>query len=202
MPRTPQEFKRQELKKMLTRVLGDSITRLLPISINVRESLQDDFTITDFSFEKNDLSKTVVPITESKGRGFVDGLFNGLRSHFVDSYSSLSRIKLVDISVNPVMSSHRRKMATDAQAEVAFTVEVAKMGKSQFEHTSRSMIYSSYVSALNVFEFYINCERSFDKIILGLEDARSRNRFDIVEQCKYDLSRLTEINNYEKKIKN
>ena len=39
---------RQELKKMLTRVLGDSITRLLPISINVRESLQDDFTITDF----------------------------------------------------------------------------------------------------------------------------------------------------------
>ena len=202
MPKTPQEFKRQELKKMLTRVLGDTETRLSPVSINVRESLQDDFTITDFSFEKRDLSESVISITESRGRGFVDGLFNGLRNYFVDTYSSLSRIKLVDISVNPVMSSHKRKMATDAQAEVAFTVDVANMGKSQFEHISRSMIYSSYVCALNVFQFYINCERSFDRIALGLEDAKARNRFDIVEQCKYDLSRLTEINNYEKKTKN
>ena len=187
---------------MTTRVLGESLTILSPVSISVRESLQDDFTITDFSFEKQDSTKSIVPIIGSKGKGFVDGLFEGLGDHFSKSYTSLSKIKLLDISVNPLMSDHRRSMATDAQAEVSFTVEVGGRGRAQFDHTSRSMIYSSFVVALSAFQFYINCERSFDKIILALEDAESRNRSDIAESCKYDLSRLTEINNYEKKKKN
>ena len=61
------------------------------------------------------------------------------------------------------------------------------------------MIYSGFVSALEAFQFYINCERTFHKIQVIIEDATLRNRGDIVQSCLTDLSKLTEVNTYEKK---
>ena len=54
---------------------------------------------------------------------------------------------------------------------------------------------SKYIS----FQFYINCERSFDEIQPIIDDAKNRNRFDIVEKWKFKLSKLTEVNTYERK---
>ena len=61
------------------------------------------------------------------------------------------------------------------------------------------MIHSSFSLALEAFEFYINCERTFNKIQLVISDAESRNRADIVSENVYRLSKLTEVNSYEKK---
>ena len=61
------------------------------------------------------------------------------------------------------------------------------------------MIYSGFVAALEAFQFYINCERTFSKMQLIIEDAKQRNRGDIIQACLSDLSKLTEVNNYEKK---
>ena len=80
-----------------------------------------------------------------------------------------------------------------------FRVNVEGHGMAEFQHQSRSMIYSSLVAALNAFEFYINCETTFHKIQLVLEDASQRNRGDISQACIADLSRLTEVNNYARK---
>ena len=83
--------------------------------------------------------------------------------------------------------------------KVILRVEVQNHGISEFQHESRSMIYSSFVSALEAFQFYINCERTFDKIKLAVEDASERNRGDIIQACLADLSKLTEVNTYEQK---
>ena len=63
------------------------------------------------------------------------------------------------------------------------------------------MIYSSFVLALEAFQFYINCERVFDKIQLVIADAQTRNRGDTINRAMYDLSKITEVNTYEKKGK-
>ena len=109
---------------------------------------------------------------------------------------------MVNMTVNPFWSSSHRKTATDAKATVIFTVEGGPRGASTFQHTSRSMIHSSFAAALTSFQFYINCERSFRKIQVVLKDANRRNRFDIADNWRYYLSKLTEVNTYEKREEN
>lgn len=199
MRKTPQDFKRVEVKQIITKVLGDTQTRLLPISITVGESLDDDFTTTDFSFEVAGKDPKIVTLENQKGKGFVDGLFAGLQQHFSGEYDSLEKIRLADYSVNPIMSNSKKSMGTDAQASVSLSVLVDPHGLSEFSHTSRSMIYSSFSAALEAFQFYVNCDRAFERIQLFIEDAQQRNRGDLISQCIYDLSKLTEVNTYEKK---
>ncbi len=197
MQKTPQEFKRQSVKQLFNKILKDSKTKLEPISISVSESLNDDFTTTEFSFQETGLeSKIISKISE--GKGFVDGLFHGLYSNYINQHPSLEKIKLVDIRVNPIMKVSRN-LGSEAKASVVFSVEVDGHGIAEFQHKSRSMIYSGFVSALEAFQFYINCERTFNKMQLIVDDARQRNRGDIVQACLSDLSKLTEVNSYEKK---
>ena len=201
MRKTPQDFKRVEVKQIITKVLGDTQTRLLPISITVGESLDDDFTTTDFSFEVTGKDSKIVTLESQKGKGFVDGLFAGLQHHFSSEYSSLDKIRLADYSVNPIMTNSKNSMGTDAQASVSLSVLVHPHGLSEFSHTSRSMIYSSFSAALEAFQFYVNCDRAFHRIQLFIEDAQQRNRGDVISSCIYDLSRLTEVNTYDKEEK-
>ena len=199
MKKTPQDFKREEIKKVFKETLKSKSTILRPVSIRVTDAHDDPATFTNFSFqETGKLSKEVL-VERSPGKGFIDGLFAGLYGHFASEYPSLRQIKLVDLMVNPSWMSSKTDMRTDAKASVIFRVEVGNHGTASFRNQSRSMIWSSFAAALEAFQFYINCERSFNEIQPIIDDARNRNRFDIVEKWKFKLSKLTEVNTYEKK---
>ena len=199
MLKTPQEFKRENVKKLFQKVLRDTKTKLAPLSISISESFENDFTSVDLQFsEKSSEGEEVVSLPGLKAKGFVDGLFLGLHKRYSEDYHSLDKIKLVDLMVNPIMKASANR-GSDAKTSVVFRVEVNGHGVSEFEHESRSMIYSSFVSALDAFQFYINCERAFYKIKLAVDDAKSRNRGDILQSCLTDLSVLTEVNTYDKK---
>ena len=180
-------------EKKVDEKVEETKVKLEPISITASESLDDDFTTVEFSFEDGDK----IVSTEAKGKGFVDGLFHGLYNHYILDYPSLEKIRLVDIMVNPIMKTTRNN-GPDAKANVIFSVEVEKHGIAEFSHQSRSMIYSGFVAALEAFQFYVNCEKTFNRIQLALEDATARNRGDIVQSCVSDLSKLTEVNTYER----
>lgn len=201
MRKTPQEYKRVEVKDIIAKVLGDTVTRLTPVSISVSESLNDDFTTTDFSFEITGKQSKIVTLENQKGKGFVDGLFVGLQQYFSSDYSSLEKIRLADYNVNPIMANSKKSMGTDAQASVILSVLVSPHGITEFSNTSRSMIYSSFSAALEAFQFYINCDRAFDRIQMFMQDAQQRNRGDVISSCIYDLSKLTEVNTYDRKEK-
>ncbi len=198
MKKTPQEFKRTEIRQTIERTLRETQTKLFPLTITVAESLNDDFTVTDFSFEQLGDNKKTVALQNQKGKGFVDGLFTGLHRHFREEYKSLDKIKLADYNVNPIMSNSKKSLGTDAQAVVTISVHVNTHGIAEFQHSSRSMIYSSFVAILEAFQFYINCEKAFHKIQLFIEDAQRRNRGDVMSDYIYSLSKLTEVNTYEK----
>ena len=198
MRKTPQQFRRDNVKKLHEKILQDNKTVFSPLSISTHESIEDDFTTVDLSFSEKTLnSNKIVQLRGIKANGFVDGLFIGLYNNYVKNYNSLSKLKLVDLMVNPIMKAATNR-GSDAKTSVLFRVEVEGHGVSEFQHKSRSMIYSSFVSALEVFQFYINCERTFQKIKLVIEDAEARNRGDIVQSCMTDLSKLTEVNTYAK----
>ena len=195
---TPQEFRRQNVKKLFDKILRQEKTQLAPLSISISESLDDDFTTVGLVFSESRFNKTeTVSVSDIKAKGFVDGLFLGLHTKYVKEYPSLDKIKLVDIMVNPIMRASTPR-GSDAQTSVIFRVEVENYGISEFQHKSRSMVYSGFVSALEAFQFYINCERAFHKIKLAATDASDRNRGDILQRCMSDLSMLTEVNTYAK----
>ena len=121
MRRTPQDFKRVEVKQIITKVLGDTQTRLLPISITVGESLDDDFTTTDFSFEITGKDPKIVTLEGQKGKGLWMGCSQAY-NNISQEYSSLEKIRLADYSVNPIMTNSKNSMGTDAQASVSLSV--------------------------------------------------------------------------------
>ena len=198
MKRTPQEFRRENVKKLFDRVLGEEKTSLAPLAINISESLERDFTSVDLTFSEKFLGTyKTVEVKNIEAKGFIDGLFLGLHGNYVNDYLSLDKIKLVDIMVNPIMRASAIR-GSDAQTSVIFRVEVEDHGVSEFQHKSRSMVYSSFVTALEAFQFYINCEKAFYKIKFAAADASQRNRGDILQSCMSDLSKLTQVNTYDK----
>jgi len=199
MRQTLQHLKREKVREVFNKVLHDDILTLAPLSIKVSEAFNEDFTNADFSFEERSREVKKVEIKDSKGKGFIDCLFTGLHNTYVSEYQSLKKVKLTDLTIRPIRTVGERSLGTDAYARVIFGVEISKFGTAEFHYESRSVIYSGFFAALEAFQFYINCEKTFNRLQLTLEDARQRNRGDIIQRCLYDLSKITEVNTYDKR---
>ncbi len=199
MRRTPQYYKRQSVKEVFDKILKDEKVVLAPLSISAAESLENDFTITDFSFiERIAKEERNIVVSNARGKGFVDGMFLGLHNHYCEEYPSLEEIRLSHFVVNPLIASESER-GTESKLSVLFRVEVRRHGAAEFLHKSRSVLYSCFACALEAFQFYINCERAFNKAQVIIQDAKERNRSDIVQKCLLDLSKITEANTYAQK---
>ena len=200
MRKTPQEFRRENLKELFDKTLQARQVKLEPFDILVKESWNSDFTVVDLAINETALGvKNLRKITESKAKGFVDGMFKACHKQYIEDHASLRNIKLIDYQVKPRINRSKRTMGTEAETEVTIMVEVRDHGIAEFSCTSRSILYSSFVATLEAFQFYINCDKSFKKIKLVLEDAQSRNRGDIAQSCMSSLSMLTGVNTYGKR---
>ena len=199
MKKTPQEFRRENLKYLFEKTLKSRQVKLEPFDISVKESWDSDFTAVDLAInETTEGMETRRGITEDKAKGFVDGIFRACHKQYVDEHASLQNIKLIDYQVKPKFSKSKKTMGSDAKTEVTLMVEVKDHGIAEFSCTSRSILYSSFVATLEAFQFYINCDRAFKKIKLVLEDAEARNRGDIAQLCMSELAMLTGVNTYGK----
>ena len=200
MKKTPEQIKRSEVKEVFDKILSTHQVSLSPETIEIFEGKNSDFTTAKFSFmqKTSDEEGKIVTIENAEGKGFLDCLFQGLHNHYKQDFPSLEKIKLVDLIVKPAIFKKKKSFGSDASAYTAFKVEVSKKGLVEFVYESRSLVYSGFCTALKIFEFYINCEKSFIKLQNILEDANQRNRQDIAENCKFDLSKITQMNTYEK----
>ena len=199
MIQTPQQIKRQEILSVTDRILKKEKVQLAAISLIAKQDIKVNYTSTDFSLEIKDPKKTIITLNDKRGKGFVDSLFIGLHEFFSPTYHSLNNIQLCDFKVNPSLSSSRNKIGTDAQASIVLSMYVKRHGVAEFHHKSRSIINSVFITILKVFEFYINCEKSFFKIQEFIKEARTRNRGDVVNNYIYDLCKITEANTYDEK---
>ena len=195
--KTPEDFRREDVKSVFKRRLKEETIQLKPLSIKIEENLLSDKTIVDLSFEKNyrDYSKTFT-FQEVMGSGFVDAIFKTCTTAFSEEYKSLRNLSLVDLIVKPIFSMASTDAKTDAKTDVIFRLETKQHGISEFRSRSRSIVYSSLVATLEAFQFYMNCDKTFRKLQFILEDAQGRNRGDIAQLCVSDLSILSRVNTY------
>ena len=198
MIQTPQQFKRKNLKNLFEKILKSEKVRLEPLGINISEDWQSDFTFVDLSYRSSQGDNSeILTVKEPTACGFVDGIFKLCHKETSKLYRSLANVRLHNYRVCPNFIKEEERSSA-AEVEVAVMMDVRDHGIAEFNSVSRSVLRSSFAGILSAFEFYINCERSFHKIQLILSDAQDRNRSDIVEKCKYDLARLTGVNNYER----
>ena len=194
---TFEEIKRKEVENIFTKRLNSGVMRLRPVSIAIHESEKSEYTAVSFAFsEKIFETKKSLNFKNLQGRGFIDVVFSTCLEHYSGSYPSLGNIILNNISIKPDFQYARSHAQTDAMACVNLNVGVKDYGTATFRSVSNSLIHSSFDSILSAFEFYINCDAAFNKLKFVVEDAKSRNRADIVSSCVVDLSCLTEMNSY------
>jgi hypothetical protein len=201
--KTPQEIRRESIKDLFDRILQTKILTLSPSEVTIEESFNSDFTSVNLVFSSRTAGLTAsIRTGEEAAKGFVDGIFRACHKALIGEYPSLANLKLADYRVAPNFNKIRNPSATDATAEVTIAMQVSSHGRAEFSSASRSILHSSLTATLEAFQFYINCEKTFHKIQTMLTDAESRNRGDIVQACVSDMSRLTEVNTYDKENKN
>tara|TARA_S200000501_G_scaffold355387_1_gene377020 strand:+ start:1570 stop:2169 length:600 start_codon:yes stop_codon:yes gene_type:complete len=198
--RTPQDFRRENVKELFDRILKDSKTKLVPKNISINESINSDFTSVSFSLDMISGQETrTYNFIDVEGKGFVDAVFTTCYEEFVEPFPSIKNLNLVDLIVKPIFSMSRKESGTDARTDVIFRVEIKDHGLSEFSSRSRSIIHSSFLAMTEAFQFYINCDKTFHQLRAWLDDANNRHRGDLAQSCIADLAKLTTVNAYERK---
>ena len=198
--RTPQDFRRENVKELFNKILKDNKTKLFPKNISINESIDSDFTSVSFSLDMISGKKTgTYNFVDVEGKGFVDAMFTTCYQEFVDPFPSIKNLSLVDLIVKPIFSMSKKESGTDARTDVIFRVEIKDHGLSEFSARSRSIVHASFQVMMEAFQFYINCDKTFHQLRIWLDDANSRHRGDTAQACLTDLAKLTTVNTYERK---
>ena len=195
--RTPQDFKREDIKAVFNKVLKSEKIILTPGTIKITESNNNKNTLVDFSFkEKTGSSEKIHEFVSQEGSGFVDAVFTACSLTLMNDYPSLKNISLIGLNILPSFTNSYKSAASDALVAVTFSLKTKNNGRADFTSECRSIITASFESILKSFEFYANCDKSFVLLKYFLEDAKKRNRFDVVQGIVSDLSALTTMNTY------
>ena len=198
--KTTQEVRRDAIKEIFSSRLKSSVLLLEPIKITIAESTATPSTEVKICFDEAIAGqKERFLLKQKASSGFVDGIFTILHRKYNKLYPSIQNIKLNNYTVHPILNSAKASLGSDAKARVSITSEIKGHGLVDFSSTSRSLIQSTFSASLKIFQFYINCERTFDILSKALKNAKERNRGDIVQSCIRDMSSLTQMNNYEPK---
>ena len=198
MRKTPQDFKRDDIKQLFTKILKQEKVQLSPLRIEIEESFEDSqgSRVSLSIIHCSNGNTTEQKFIEPTAVGFVDGIFRACFKEFSKEHKSLKNIRLVDFQVRPNFNKAKSSLRADACTEVSLKLEVFDHGIAEFSDNSGSILGSSFSATLKAFEFYINCDKAFQKMKLTNIDAAKRNRGDISEKCRYYMSKLTEVNNY------
>ena len=195
--KTPQDFRREDIKQIFDKILQEDKIRLEPLSLTVTENRDSNFTNVSFSFDLFDgESKTNYSFSNIEGKGFVDAIFTKCHDVLVKQHASLKNLALVDVIVKPIFSMSHKQTGTDAKTDIFFRLEIKNYGISEFVVRSRSIVHASFEAILSAFQFYMNCEKSFCKLKSFLADAKKRHRGDVEQQIVTQLAQLTTMNSY------
>ncbi|MEI6789811.1 MAG: hypothetical protein WCK42_01370 [Myxococcaceae bacterium] len=129
------------------------------------------------------------------GVGLLDAYFEGLLSCFSAEYVSLSQISIVDFSINTKMISNEGRH-TDAMAIAVLRVKNANKHEYTFSHKSASISQSSVGVVQDVLQFFINSERAYTQLYMALEDAKKRERSDLIQKYQIQMSTLVQATSY------
>lgn len=186
------------LEKMVLDVLGadskDYAVGQYTLTEDMRENhARLECVLTDVH---SDESREIAGI----GVGLVDALFKGLKTALSGEYPSLDHIHFSDFSVTGDFRSARSDDGSDAIGLVKLVVENSSGREFVFEAESHSVSASSCDVVVMCVEHFVNAELAVLRIFEWIQEAKARNRSDLVEQYTRRLSDLVQNATYSESI--
>jgi len=183
---------------IIREVLEDEFTMIDIASVTVTEDFNEGLTsIECVTTSSADVDGSASNSTFSgKGVGLIDALFNAFFDQYADQYPSLSTIQFSQFSITANLDTKKGYSGSDAQITVSVDVKNSKDKQFSFTSTSRSTLQSAIQSIVQTIEYFINSEKAFISMYKALEDAKSRNRPDLIQRYTSMMSELVKNASY------
>lgn len=179
------------------------------LELLVREILTTEYEIldiTDITIENKKYGDCTVKLTvnglelNASGTGTVDAIFEAFKNYYVEQYPSLKRIRLINFKVSLVGRCDEVRGSvpgTNAVCEAMMVLKNSYGSTLSYSKTSASLVTAvAGVVSLGV-EHLINSERAYNALQRALEDARVRDRHDLINRFTHELSDLVKVTGYD-----
>ena len=193
------ELPNSDIIQLMRSILRDSYSDYQVARITVEEDLSREETRVTCEVARSDSDDRFS--ISGLGAGVVDALFNGMMERFADEYPSLKSIKLNKFSVTPRLETKNKEAGTDSQGECSMELVNSEGKRFPFSHASRSVLGAVLCTTLNGMAYFINSERAFTAVYHALQDAKERNRQDLVQKYTGQMAILVRNTSYSEVIK-
>ena len=182
--------------ELIRRVLGDEY---LELAVKKLE-LVEDFENGTSSVSLTTLDHDREVVVSGQGCGLVDALWAALLDRFASEYQSLQSLELASFSVAGRLDTKKHHEGTDAVGEVVLGVKNSDGKLFEFSDASRSIATSSARAVIAAMEYFVNAERAFMTLHRSREDAKARNRDDLVSRYTGELAEVVKSTSYAEVI--
>jgi len=183
--------------ELIKRVLGDDYLELNILKFTLVE--EHDKETSAVKVETVDTQGNT-QLVEGEGCGMVDALFSGLLGRYAIEYQSLETIELANFQVEAKLDTKQRQSGVDAIGKVILDVRNSEGHTFPFSDESRSIATSTARAVLACVEYFVNAERAFIKLHTSLEDAKERNRPDLIGRYTREIAEVVKSTSYAEVI--
>jgi len=177
---------------LIRRVLGDDYIELEIKRLDLDEDFASEVSRVTVTLADHDREVSV----KGEGCGMVDALWSALAGRFSAEYESLKSVELAGFTVETNIDTKKHAEGTDAIGEVCLDVKNSDGESFGFKDASRSIASSSARAVLAAMEYFVNAERAFIKLHASLQDAKSRNRTDLVTRYTREIAEVVKSTSY------
>ncbi|MEI6806419.1 MAG: hypothetical protein WCK49_07940 [Myxococcaceae bacterium] len=185
----------KQVNELSLEILGSHFVRLGTDSLELKEDFSSQKASINAQMRQKMGDEEKPFVITGTGVGLVDAYFEGLLSGFSAEYVSLSKISIVDFSISIKMAATQGRH-TDAIAIAVLRVKNSDNHEYAFSHKSTSISQSSVGAVQDMAQFFINSERAFTQLYMALEDAKKRDRSDLIDKYKIQMSTLVKATSY------
>jgi hypothetical protein len=186
--------KQERCLALMKDVLKETFLDLALVGYELREDLDTDDARIVCRVRDGRTGETQV--IEGQGVGIIDAFFHGLKARLAGRYKSLESICFCGFTVRGKMDTGRAPASSDALAEVTLGIRNSYGREFIFTHASRSVMRSGLEATLSAAEYFVNSEVAFLALHDALQQARTKNRDDLVTKYTSMLAVLVENTSY------
>jgi hypothetical protein len=188
------------IQKLVRQALGPEYLALRVDRVQFEEDLSDTAGRIHADL-RNELTGEKQAI-EGRGVGLVDAFFQALVGRLATEYPSLKTIEFSKFQIDGQIETKRQTQGADAMGEVTLVIRNSERKDFEFADASRSITASALRAVLKAVEYFVNSERAFIAVWNRLEDAKARNRDDLVQTYTGQLVELVKNTSYSDAIEN
>ena len=203
--RTSEDIQRLENTELIKSILGDDFLSFKYGELQVSEHRAHTVAKCGLDVFSGDGLYDHKQIS-AEGHGLVDTLFNAMLIEYAQDCVSTAVLKVHEFYIFVDKEDLQRRKreglsGADALVQVCLVIDNGDNGLIPFRESSRSVINAMASVVFSAMEFFINSERAVHKLRECIEDARKRNRSDLVELYTFKMVELVKNASYVESLR-